>query len=115
MEQRLTALGAAPFAVVLRGLLAIRAEVSRRPLWAAVMGPEARQALDALATYEFWPPEAVSPDVIVDISALAKSIFVGLRRVSDWAIAKYGESNQTDAGRARVRALETGEAGSDSQ
>jgi hypothetical protein len=113
MEQRLTALGAPPFAVVLRGLLGIRTEVARQG-WATVMGPEARQAMDALAPYEFWPSEAVSPDVITNISALAKSIFVGLRRVSDWAIAKYGESNQTAAGRARVHALEAGDAGSDS-
>jgi hypothetical protein len=110
IEQRLTALGAAPFAVVLRGLLGIKTEVGRRPEWARVMGAEARQALAALSAYETWPPDAVSPDVIGNVSAIAKPIFVGLRRVSDWAIAKYGEANQTDAGRARVRALEAGEA-----
>lgn len=110
IEQRLTALGAAPFAVVLRGLLGIKTEVDRRPEWARVMGAEARQALAALSAYENWPPDAVSPDVIGNVSAIAKPIFVGLRRVSDWAIAKYGEANQTDPGRARVRALEAGEA-----
>jgi hypothetical protein len=123
MEQRLAAMGAAPFAVVLRGLLGIRAEVARQEKWAAeadeakwadVMGPDARQALEALAPYEFWPTDAVSPDVIIPISEIAKPIFVGLRRVGDWAIAKYGESNQTAAGRARVRALEAGDTGSDS-
>lgn len=110
MEQRLTALGAAPFAVVLRGLLGIKTEVGGRPEWARVMGAEAGQALAALSAYENWPPDAVSPDVIGNVSAIAKPIFVGLRRVSDWAIAKYGEANQTDAGQARVRALEAGDA-----
>ena len=114
MEQRLAALGAAPFAVVLRGLLGIKAEVARQEKWADVMGPDARQALEALVPYEFWPTDAVSPDVIIAISEIAKPIFVGLRRVGDWAIAKYGEANQTEAGRARVRALETGGTGSDS-
>jgi len=109
MEQRLTTIGAESFATVQRGLLAIRTEVERRPVWARVMGEEARQALVRLGAYESWPADAVSPDVIGDISSLAKPIFAGLQRVSQWALAKYGEANQDDRGRERVRALEAGE------
>ncbi len=108
LEERLLASSSEAFDIVLDGMLGVATFIQRRPDLAPVMGPEASAALEHLELMRYRSGD-VGPGDIQMLTELCVPIFVGLQRVGQWAIAKYGEARERPEMRARVRALGAGE------
>jgi hypothetical protein len=111
IEERLIQYGTEPFNTVLRGMLGVQTWIGRRPELEPVMGPQAMAALKQLDVMQYrGPSDPVSPWDIQTLSDLCGPIFAGLQRVGLWAVSKYGDRRETKDAKARLRALEAGEA-----